>query len=170
MTPTLVQTTLPTPLGDMRLAASGAGLAGAWFTTGQRHLPAPERMAAWAYEPDHPVLCAAREQLDAYFRAERRAFDLPLDLATGTPFQQTVWRALLGIAAGHTLSYGEVAQRVQRPRAVRAVGAAIGRNPLSIFVPCHRVVGARGDLTGYAGGLDRKAVLLRLDGGAGLTL
>jgi methylated-DNA-[protein]-cysteine S-methyltransferase len=166
----LVQTTIATPLGDMRLAASATGLAGAWFTTGQRHQPSPERLAGWACVPDHPVLCAAREQLNGYFRAERRAFDLPLDLAAGTPFQQAVWRALLGIASGQTLSYGEVAQQVQRPRAVRAVGAAIGRNPLSIVVPCHRVVGVRGDLTGYAGGLDRKAALLRLDGAAGLPV
>jgi len=164
----LVQTIVSTPLGDMRLAASDTGLAGAWFTTAQRHAPAPERWATWTQTPEHPVLRAAHTQLNAYFRAECSSFDLPLDLASGTPFQQAVWRALLGIPAGTTRSYGELAQQIQRPSAVRAVGAAIGRNPLSIVVPCHRVVGARGDLTGYAGGLDRKAALLRLESGSAL--
>lgn len=170
MTPIpLVQTIISTPLGDMRLAASDTGLAGAWFTTAQRHAPAPERWVVWPTAPEHPVLHAAHTQLNAYFRRERPSFDLPLDLSSGTPFQQAVWRALLGIKPGTTRSYGDMAQQIQRPNAVRAVGSAIGRNPLSIVVPCHRVVGARGDLTGYAGGLDRKAALLRLESGAALS-
>jgi methylated-DNA-[protein]-cysteine S-methyltransferase len=159
-----VQTTLPTPLGDMRLAASAAGLTGAWFVTGQRHLPPDDHMASWPLVPEHPLLLAAIEQLSMYFRSERQAFDLPLDLTGGTPFQQSVWHALLGISSGHTLSYGELARRMDRPAAVRAVGTAIGRNPLSVIVPCHRVVGASGALTGYAGGLNRKAALLRHEG------
>jgi methylated-DNA-[protein]-cysteine S-methyltransferase len=165
-----VQSTVSTPLGDMRLAASAVGLAGAWFISGQRHLPPDEHIASWLPSPDHPVLLAASEQLSAYFRSERQAFDLPLDLSSGTPFQQAVWHALLGIASGHTLSYGGVAHGIHRPAAVRAVGAAIGRNPLSIIVPCHRVIGASGALTGYAGGLDRKAALLRLEGGGSLPI
>jgi methylated-DNA-[protein]-cysteine S-methyltransferase len=170
MTPIpLVQTIISTPLGDMRLAASDAGLAGAWFTTAQRHAPTPERWVVWPTAPEHPVLRAAHTQLNAYFCRERPSFDLPLDLRSGSPFQQAVWRALLGIKPGTTRSYGDMAQQVQRPSAVRAVGSAIGRNPLSIVVPCHRVVGARGDLTGYAGGLDRKAALLRLESGAALS-
>jgi methylated-DNA-[protein]-cysteine S-methyltransferase len=95
------------------------------------------------------------------------AFDLPLDLSGGTPFQQSVWQALLSIAAGQTRRYGELASQIGRPAAVRAVGAAIGRNPLSIVVPCHRVVGADGSLTGYAGGLDRKAALLERERSSG---
>ena len=160
-----VQTTVATPLGDMRLAANSAGLAGAWFVTGQRHLPPDDLIASWPVAPDHSVLLAATEQLSAYFRSGRKAFDLPLDFSSGTPFQQSVWQGLLSIAPGHTLSYGDIAQGIHRPTAVRAVGTAIGRNPLSIIVPCHRVVGASGALTGYAGGLDRKAALLRLEGG-----
>lgn len=163
-----VQTTVPTPLGDMRLAASPAGLTGAWFVTGQRHLPPDDHIARWPLAPEHPLLLAASEQLTAYFRSERQAFDLPLDLTGGTPFQQAVWQALLRIASGQTMSYGDLAHRIDRPAAVRAVGTAIGRNPLSIIVPCHRVVGANGALTGYAGGLDRKAALLRLEGGTSL--
>lgn len=163
-----VQTTVPTPLGDMRLAASPAGLTGAWFVTRQRHLPPDDHIARWPLAPEHPLLLLASEQLTAYFRSERQAFDLPLDLSGGTPFQQAVWQALLRIASGQTMSYGDLAHRIDRPAAVRAVGTAIGRNPLSIIVPCHRVVGANGALTGYAGGLDRKAALLRLEGGTSL--
>jgi methylated-DNA-[protein]-cysteine S-methyltransferase len=166
--PHWVQTTVATPLGEMRLAASPAGLTGAWFVTGQRHLPPDDQIASWPLAPDHPWLLAACEQLSAYFRSDRQVFELPLDLTSGTPFQQSVWRALLGISSGHTLSYGDVAQRIDRPDAVRAVGTAIGRNPLSIIIPCHRVFGASGALTGYAGGLDRKAALLKLEGGTAL--
>ena len=96
--------------------------------------------------------------------ATRQAFDLPLDLSGGTPFQQAVWRALLAIPSGATTSYGALARALGSPTAVRAVGAAVGRNPISIVVPCHRVLGAGGALTGYAGGLARKQALLRLEG------
>jgi O-6-methylguanine DNA methyltransferase len=110
----------------------------------------------------HPTLEAAAEQLAAYFAGERRAFDLPLDLL-GTPFQRAVWSTLLRIPYGDTWSYGQVAAAVGRPRAARAVGQATGANPLAIVVPCHRVVGHDGSLTGYGSGLHRKQTLLELE-------
>lgn len=157
-----IQTTVDSPLGPLLLAASPVGLAGVWFTH-QRHRPPETLISGWPVDHRHPVLQTAAQQLTDYFRGQRLAFDLPLDLSAGTPFQQSVWQALLGISAGNTRSYGEIANQISRPAAVRAVGAAIGRNPLSIVVPCHRVVDAGGALTGYAGGLDRKAALLRLE-------
>lgn len=166
-TPNLVKTTVTSPLGNLLLAASAQGLAGVWFTN-QRHLPADSLIDSWPTDAGHPVLQAATQQLTRYWAGALNAFDLPLDLSGGTPFQQSVWNALLTIPAGHTQRYGELASQIGRPAAVRAVGTAIGRNPLSIVVPCHRVVGADGSLTGYAGGLDRKAGLLRLEQGAGL--
>jgi methylated-DNA-[protein]-cysteine S-methyltransferase len=110
------------------------------------------------------VLREAAAQLQQYLRGERQHFDLPLDLAGGTGFQQAVWQALLRIPPGRTTSYGALGREIGRPAAVRAVGAAVGRNPLSLVVPCHRVLGGDGSLTGYAGGLERKAALLRLEG------
>ena len=110
------------------------------------------------------MLREAISQLQAYFSGRRADFHLPLDLDSGTPFQQNVWRALLALGHGQTTSYGELSARIGKPSAVRAVGSAIGRNPLSIVVPCHRVLGADGSLTGYAGGLERKVALLRLEG------
>ncbi|MDQ7745474.1 methylated-DNA--[protein]-cysteine S-methyltransferase [Hydrogenophaga pseudoflava] len=159
-----VQTIVSSPLGDLRLVASPDGLAGLWFVEGQRHEPTAERLAAWPTVSSHPVLDAAVQQLDGYFRGQRQGFDLPLDLGQGTAFQQAVWRALMKIPAGTTTSYGVLAADLGRPLAVRAVGAAVGRNPLCVVVPCHRVVGSNGSLTGYAGGLDRKHALLRLEG------
>lgn len=160
--PTWRSATHTTPLGPVLLLASPGGLAGLWFH-GQRHHPAAERMAQWMDAPDDPLLREAARQLDLYFGAAGHNFELPLDLSAGTVFQQTVWQALLNIPRGHTSSYLGLAQWIGRPRAVRAVGAAIGRNPLSIVVPCHRVLGSDGGLTGYAGGLDRKRALLRLE-------
>ena len=158
-----IQKIVPSPLGELRLVASPAGLAGMWFVHHQRHEPVPEEMASWPTVSTHPLLDAAAEQLGDYFDGQRRGFELPLDLDQGTAFQQSVWRALLDIPAGETTSYGALATRIGRPQAVRAVGAAVGRNPLGIVVPCHRVVGASGGLTGYAGGLDRKQLLLQLE-------
>jgi methylated-DNA-[protein]-cysteine S-methyltransferase len=109
-------------------------------------------------------LIKTAQQLALYFAGQRHDFDLPLDLSGGTEFQQAVWRALLTIPSGQTTSYGQISQSISNPMAVRAVGAAVGRNPISIIVPCHRVLGADGSLTGYAGGLDRKTALLRLEG------
>jgi methylated-DNA-[protein]-cysteine S-methyltransferase len=116
----------------------------------------------------HPLLDAARRQLDEYFAGTRRVFELPL-APRGTPFQRRVWDALCSIGYGETCSYAAIAAMIGAPRAVRAVGAANGRNPLGIVVPCHRVIGANGTLTGYAGGLERKAGLLRLEGALALT-
>ena len=147
------------PLGPMTLAASAQGLYGVWFD-GQAHQPDPQH---WEVKPAHPVLQAAATQLAAYFAAQRARFELPLDLSLGTPFQQSVWERLRAIPYGVTQSYGEIARYLGQPAASRAVGAAVGRNPLSIIVPCHRVVGSKGALTGYAGGLERKIALLQLE-------
>ena len=147
------------PLGPMTLAANSQGLCGVWFD-GQKHQPDPQ---AWPQDAAHPVLLQAQAQLAEYFGGQRRVFEVPLDLSSGTAFQQTVWRGLLEIASGTTTAYGELAQRIGKPLAVRALGAAVGRNPISIIVPCHRVLGADGSMTGYAGGLDRKTALLRLE-------
>jgi len=167
--PHTVQIRTTTALGPARLAASPAGLAGVWFE-GQRHEPTLRLhgSGAWADAPGHPLLQEAARQLQQYLRGERAGFDLPLDLSGGTPFQQDVWRALLAIARGATTSYGALSRQLGRPLAVRAVGAAVGRNPLSVVVPCHRVLGADGSLTGYAGGLDRKTALLALESTAAI--
>ncbi|MFN9726000.1 methylated-DNA--[protein]-cysteine S-methyltransferase [Acidovorax sp.] len=161
----MVQLAVATRLGPVRLAASPVGLAGLWFE-GQRHEPV-QRLhgpAAWPEASAHPVLWAASRQLAEYLSGERAAFDLPLDLSSGTVFQQEVWHALLTVGRGTTTSYGALGRQLGRSQAVRAVGAAVGRNPLSIVVPCHRIVGANGSLTGYAAGLERKAALLALEG------
>lgn len=160
--PLCVKTTVDSPLGTLLLAASAQGLAGVWFGA-QRHGPGDETCRLWPTEADHPVLQAAAAQLARYWAGTLQRFELPLDLSAGTPFQQTVWQALRDVAHGQTQSYGELARHMGRPSAVRAVAAAVGRNPLSIVVPCHRVLGADGSLTGYAGGLDRKAALLALE-------
>ena len=152
------QATVASPLGPVLLARTTTGLAGAWFE-GQAHHPgalaAPER-------PNDPLLRAVADQLTDYFAGRRERFELPLDLQ-GTAFQQRVWQALLRIAPGRTCSYGDIAESLGAPAAVRAVGGAVGRNPVSVIVPCHRVVGRDGSMTGYAGGLDRKRALLRLE-------
>jgi methylated-DNA-[protein]-cysteine S-methyltransferase len=148
------------PLGPVLLAATPRGIAGIWFE-GQRHGPDASQ---WAAQPENRLLQRAAAQLDEYFAGKRDCFDLPLDLQAGTPFQQAVWQALLAIPQGHTTSYAELGRRLGRPTAFRAVGAAVGRNPVSIVVPCHRVLGSGGGLTGYAGGLERKSALLQLEG------
>ncbi|HEY3356211.1 MAG TPA: methylated-DNA--[protein]-cysteine S-methyltransferase [Polyangia bacterium] len=149
--PVLVQKLMPSPLGALRLVATDAALVGVYLPA-QAGVPA-EDVAS------HPVLDQTARELDEYFRGERRAFTTPL-APHGTPFQLAVWQALAAIPFGEVRSYAALAQAVGRPRAVRAVGAANGRNPLSIIVPCHRVVAAAGALTGYAGGLPAKEWLL----------
>jgi methylated-DNA-[protein]-cysteine S-methyltransferase len=156
----LVSLRWASPLGPMLLAASEHGLAGLWFV-GQKHGPIGVH---WPEAPDHSMLRQAVRELAEYFAGTRTRFDVPLDFTHGTDFQQSVWRALLSIPPGRTTSYAELGRRLGRPQAARAVGAAVGRNPLSILVPCHRVLGTGGSLTGYAGGLDRKSALLRLEG------
>ncbi len=138
----------------MLLLGSGAGLRGVWFL-GQKHFPKTDPSWRW----DDAPLAQVRQTLDAYFLGEVDLKLPPLDLH-GTAFQQKVWQALLAIPAGETRSYGDIAREIGAPTAVRAVGAAVGRNPVSILVPCHRVVGSSGKLTGYAGGLERKTWLL----------
>lgn len=156
----VAQTLVDTPLGALRLAASAQGLGGAWFED-QKHHPGPLDAPVWT---DHPVLAQARDELEAYWHAPRHTrFNTPLDPA-GTAFQRAVWKALCALAPGQTCSYGALACQLQQAQAVRAVGAAVGRNPLSIFIPCHRVLGADGSLTGYAGGLARKRALLQKEG------
>ena len=150
------------PLGGVTLAATDDGLAGLWFDQ-QRHLPDMRGWQAENIDGAHPVLRAAVAQLQEYFAGARAHFDVPLDLSHGTVFQQAVWQALRAIPPGATTSYGALSRHVGSPSAVRAVGAAVGRNPISVIVPCHRVVGADGSLTGYAGGLDRKTALLALE-------
>ena len=156
---TPVQCSYASPLGRMTLAASQQGLCGCWFQ-GQKHMPPT---AHWPQQEAHPVLRQAVAELERYFAGLPLPLRVPLDLNQGSTFQQQVWRALLAIAPGQTSTYGQIAQGLGKATAVRAVGAAIGRNPISIFVPCHRVVGANGALTGYAGGLERKQALLHLE-------
>lgn len=155
--------TLGSPLGPVLLAATPRGLCGVWFAD-QRHMPSAARQETWRPNPNNPLLQDTATQLAAYFSGRLRQFELPLDLTEGTAFQQAVWHALLGIPMGQTLSYGAMALHLNKPSASRAVGAAVGRNPISIVVPCHRVLGAGGQMTGYAGGLWRKEALLTLEG------
>jgi len=156
--PLLYQMTTLSPLGEVLLAATDAGLAGVWFVEGQMHMPDSSQ---WLSTEQHPLLLSTTEQLTDYFKGQRQTFDLPLATSWGTPFQRRVWQALLEIPYGKTTSYGQIAYAVGNPKAVRAVGAAIGQNPHSIVVPCHRVLGANGALTGFAGGLERKHYLLQ---------
>ncbi len=153
------QCRIDTPLGPMTLAATERGLAGAWFD-GQAHHPgelaAPE-------QPHQRWLLQGAAELQAYLAGRRTAFGVPLD-PQGTAFQQAVWRQLCAIPHGAVSNYGALAQALGKPQAARAVGAAVGRNPLSVVVPCHRVLGRDGSLTGYAGGLPRKQALLALEG------
>ncbi|MEI7785098.1 MAG: methylated-DNA--[protein]-cysteine S-methyltransferase [Betaproteobacteria bacterium] len=158
-----VQSLYTTPLGPVRLLAGPRGLAGLWFED-QKHRPSELDGPSWPRQDDHALLAEACRQLSEYFSGRRQRFDLPLDLSAGTAFEQGVWHALLDIAHGQHRSYSEIGERIGRPSAARAVGAAVGRNRLSIIVPCHRVLGRDGRLTGYAGGLDRKRDLLQLEG------
>lgn len=160
ITPTPVRCPLQSPWGHMTVAATEAALVWVGFD-GQKH-DADTR--AWPVSATHPVLRAAVCQLERYFAGERVHFDLPVDLRHGTAFQQRVWEQLQTIAPGTIRSYGAIARALGNPNAMRAVGAAVGRNPISIIVPCHRVLGSNGALTGFAGGLERKEALLRLEG------
>lgn len=150
-------TYMESPVGRLLLAGSRAGLKWIGFSEGRAAIkPEPD----WL--PSDQYLTEAIRQLDAYFRGELRSFDLPLALE-GTTFQKTVWQELLKIPYGAAVSYREIARRIGKPKAVRAVGAANGRNPLPIVVPCHRVIGSDGSMTGYGGGLQIKEFLLELE-------
>jgi methylated-DNA-[protein]-cysteine S-methyltransferase len=146
------------PLGTLLLAASDKGLRGLYFEQ-HKYFTGPE---GWMRSADHPHLRATQRQLDEYFAGQRDRFEIPLDMQ-GTPFQQAVWKELLALPFGARSTYGAIAQRTGRAAAVRAAGTAIGRNPVSIIVPCHRVLGSSGALSGYAGGLERKQYLLALE-------
>lgn len=153
------------PVGPVWVATTGTGICAVRLGAGQ-----PEDFFAWlarriSPEPpreDPTALAPALTQLREYFSRTRREFDLPLD-ARGTAFQRAVWAAIARIPYGATATYGEIARRIERPRAARAVGSAAGANPLPILIPCHRVIGAGGSLTGYAAGLEVKATLLQLE-------
>jgi len=147
------------PVGPLKLVASEAGLAAILWKNDR---PGRVRLDPVIEDPMHPVLRQTERQLEEYFAGQRKAFDLPLDFA-GTDFQRRVWAALLTIPFGETRSYAQIAKQVGSPDAVRAVGAANGRNPISIIAPCHRVIGSSGQLTGFAGGLEVKAQLLALE-------
>lgn len=151
--PTTYTATVDSPVGPLRLTSDGTSLTRLLFDV----RPDP----SWSTEPD-PIIERAVAQLAEYFAGDRTDFDLPLEPA-GTPFQLVVWEALRGIPYAETINYGQLALRVGNARASRAVGLANGRNPISIVVPCHRVIGANGSLTGYGGGLDRKRTLLDLE-------
>ena len=156
---TLHSKTIWSPVGELTLVADAKGLAAILW---ENDRPGRVRLGALAEDAGHPVLGAAERQLGEYFAGTRRTFDVPLSFS-GSDFQKSVWRALLTIPFGETRSYGEIAQQVGKPSASRAVGAANGRNPVSIIAPCHRVVGSTGKLTGFAGGLEAKAFLLALE-------
>ena len=153
------------PLGPITLAASPLGLCGVWFDD-QKHGPTEAQRQQWTEDAQHPLLLSAAAHVQAHLGGQALPWPGPLDLSAGTAFQQSVWQALLHIPAGQIQTYGELAKQLGKPQAVRAVGAAVGRNPVSILVPCHRVMGAGGQLTGYAGGLWRKQALLKLEGHA----
>lgn len=156
---TLLMTTMPSPVGPLHLTARAGRLTGVYFEAHKHGGPPPATIGA------ADILDQTRRQLEAYFTGRRTRFDLPL-APEGTLFQQQVWALLLKIPYGETVTYGWLAAQLDRPDAARAVGAAVGRNPISIIAPCHRVVGANGALTGFAGGLERKAWLLSHETGA----
>lgn len=151
-----------TPLGSMLLAEAEDGLAGAWFL-GQRHFPA--KAQSWTPKRTS-LLRQAEQEIIAYLAGELISFSLPLASA-GTDFQRTVWACLRAIPYAETASYGQIAQALGRPSSARAVGAAVGRNPFTLIVPCHRVIGRDGALTGYAGGIERKQRLIALEARVG---
>lgn len=154
---TTYYTLLPSPVGELLLTGNGTHLTGLYMPP---HKWAPTRADDWVR--DDARFAPATAQLAAYFGGDLTDFNVPLD-PSGTPFQMRVWEALRAIPYGQTVSYGQVAARIGQPTASRAVGLANGRNPISIIVPCHRVIGASGSLTGYGGGLDRKQLLLALE-------
>lgn len=148
------------PIGELKLVASERGLAGIlWKADKSWRVP---HLASAVADEAHPVLLETERQLTEYFAGSRKVFDLPLDFA-GTDFNKKVWAALLTIPYGETRSYGQIAQQIGKPGVARAVGVANSRNPISIVAPCHRVIGANGKLTGFAGGLEAKAFLLSLE-------
>ena len=150
---------LASPVGLLKLVANEQALVAVLW---EKENPKRVRLAELLEEAQHPVLLETARQLNEYFAGQRRQFDLPLDFE-GTDFQQKVWQALLSIPFGETRSYKQIAEQIGNPKAVRAVGAANGKNPISIIAPCHRVIGASGKLVGFAGGLENKDILLKIE-------
>jgi methylated-DNA-[protein]-cysteine S-methyltransferase len=159
----LVVKTVDSPVGLLTLIASNTELIGLLFANRRETLCRSDEFGRLKTKRDHSVLKAAERQLGDYFSGKRRVFDLPLGLY-GTPFQKQVWTHLLEIPFGRTASYGEIAERLGDSRKARPVGGAVGSNPLGIIVPCHRVMGKDGSLTGFGGGLDVKTYLLKIEG------
>jgi len=151
---------IPSPIGKLKLVASDEGLVAILW---ENDRPRRVRLADLVENPAHPMLLRTEKELNEYFSHKRKAFTVPLDMR-GTYFQKQVWEALLGIPFGETRTYGQLANQLGNPKATRAVGAANGRNPIAIIVPCHRVIGFSGKLTGFAGGFDAKDHLLKLEG------
>ena len=149
------------PYGRMLLVADEEGVSGVYFD-GQKYFP--QVASQWRRDAQHATLRQAKRELVEYFGGERQRFNVAL-APEGTPFQRSVWKAISSVGFGETKSYGELARRAGCPGSARAAGAATGRNPIGIIVPCHRIVGSNGSLTGYAGGLDRKRALLALEAG-----
>ena len=150
---------MDSPVGQLRLVANDTALVAVLWDWEQ---PNRVKLATLVEDPQHPLLIETRRQLQEYFAGQRNVFDLPLDFA-GTDFQKKVWQALLNIPYGQTRSYRDIAEQVGNVKAVRAVGAANGKNPISIIAPCHRVIGSSGKLVGFAGGLDKKEILLNIE-------
>jgi methylated-DNA-[protein]-cysteine S-methyltransferase len=155
----LVYKMMKSPVGKLKLVASDKGLVAILW---ENDRPSRVRLSEMVANENHPVLVETERQLDEYFAGKRKTFSIALDVR-GTRFQKDVWEALRAIPFGETRSYGQLAKQLGNPRATRAVGAANGRNPVSIIVPCHRVIGSSGKLTGFAGGLETKAHLLSLE-------
>lgn len=153
--------TMPSPVGELTLVASDKGLVAILW---ENDAPDRVRLGELMEGKSHPILVEAEKQLGSYFAGNLKEFTVKLDFVTGTDFQKKVWQALLTIPFGETRSYAQIAEQIGHPTAVRAVGAANGRNPISIIAPCHRVIGSNGKLTGFAGGLEAKALLLGVEG------
>lgn len=152
--------TVDSPLGSLTLVASAKGLRAVLYPGSATPTKLPTQITE---DPDQPVLCQAAQQITEYFTGQRTNFNLPLDLR-GTPFQMAVWRSLSSIPYGSTLSYSQQATHLGRPKAIRAIGRALGCNPIPIILPCHRIIGTNGMLVGYSGGLHFKRSLLHLEG------
>lgn len=150
---------MASPVGQLKLVANEQALVAILW---DNENPKRVRLAELIEDVSHPILLNTQQQLIEYFSGQRKVFDIPLDFE-GTDFQKKVWRALLTIPYGETRSYKQIAQQLGNEKAVRAVGAANGKNPISIIAPCHRVIGSGGALVGFAGGLDKKEILLRLE-------
>ena len=151
-------------LGELMLVATSTHLVGIYFPN---HKHGPKLPRDWELNPEHPILLQAGDEIQEYLNGMRTSFSVPISFE-GTGFQREIWRQIALIPFGQTISYSELARRARAPKAVRAAGAATGKNPLGIVVPCHRVIGKNGSMTGFAGGLDRKKHLLRIEAGRSL--